>query len=685
MSDPQQFASPLAAPSLSASSSATGEMRELLRKTDWSRTALGPMDGWPESLRIAVDICLSSRFPMFLWWGESLINIYNDAYIPVLGKRHPAAFAQPAQQYWHEIWDVLSHDVEAVMVRGEATWNERVLLVMERNGFAENTWFTWSYSPLRDSHGKICGLFCACSEETERVKAEHERDRLIREAQEAARNLRNWFDHAPGFVALLRGRDFVFEMVNQAYYQLVGHRPIEGLPAFEALPEVKEQGFQELLERVYDTGEPFVGRALPLSVQKEPGGPVTQGFIDLLYQPVRDADGRVVGIFAQGHDVSEQVRAVEGLKEADRRKDEFLATLAHELRNPLAPIRQAANLAKNAGLDPARQAWALEVIERQSGHMAVLLDDLLDVSRISRGKLDLRLQPVVLRDVVTAATEAAAPLVERKRHALHVELPPEPVQLQADPIRLTQVLQNLLSNAAKYTDPGGSIHLSARQLGGELRILVRDNGIGLSATGAAQVFGMFSQELSAIDRAEGGLGIGLALSKGIVELHGGTIAARSPGPGQGSEFEIRLPWRAPEPSSTDEAATPPAVASVGRTVLLADDNQDALETLTLLLQAYDHTVYTASNGDDALALAERHRPEVVVLDIGMPGLNGYAAAQAIRQTAWGQRMLLVALTGWGQAEDQARAEAAGFDRHFTKPVMVEELQALLAQTSSGSR
>ena len=650
----------------------------LLRETDWAATPLGPIESWSPSLRIAVDICLSSRFPMFVWWGPSLINIYNDAYIPVLGKRHPAAFGQPARQIWHEIWDVLSVDVEAVMVRGEATWNERVLLVMERNGFTEDTWFDWSYSPVRDSDGSIQGIFCACSEETTRVHAEQDRDRLMREAQQTAQNLRTWFDSAPGFVALLRGPDFVFEMVNQAYYQLVGHRPIEGLPVFEALPEVREQSFKAILEKVYATGQAFVGRSLPLSVQKEAGGPVTVSYVDLLYQPVRDSTGKVVGIFAQGHDVSEQVRAVANLKEADRRKDEFLATLAHELRNPLAPIRQAATLAKMPGLEPARHAWALDVIERQAGHMAVLLDDLLDVSRISRGRLELRIQDVLLQDVVNAAVEACAPLIERKRHTLKVLLPPQPLRLQADPIRLTQVILNLVSNAAKYTDPGGLIQVGAEIDGEELVVRVEDNGIGLGAEAQTHVFEMFAQVSSAIDRAEGGLGIGLALSKGVVELHGGRISAHSEGHCLGSVFEIRLPWSGNGKARSDaHAADVEPAAGARRTVLLADDNHDALETLQMLLETLGHRVVTAGSGEEALAVAERERPQVAVLDIGMPGMNGYDAAKAIRATDWGRQMLLVALTGWGQSDDQARARDAGFDRHFTKPVELQQLQDVL--------
>ncbi|RYY52034.1 MAG: hypothetical protein EOO24_65835, partial [Comamonadaceae bacterium] len=340
--------------------------------------------------------------------------------------------------------------------------------VMERNGFREDTWFTWSYSPIQDDRGGIGGLFCACTEETARVAAERQRNSLMREAEDAARNLRTWFDNAPGFIALLRGPTLVFEMVNEAYRQLIGHRQLEGLPIDEAL-----------LARVYRTGTPFLGRSMQVEIQPVPGGPRHVRHVDFVYQPVRDADGNVAGIFAQGHDVTEQVLGAQALEDADRRKDEFLATLAHELRNPLAPIRQAALLARAAADDPQRQGRALEVIERQVGHMALLLDDLLDVSRISRGKLALRLRQVPLAEVVEAAVETVRPLLQAKGHALHVRLPGETTLLEVDPVRLAQVVSNLLSNAGKYTDAGGRIELEATIDAGTLVLTVRDNGIGL--------------------------------------------------------------------------------------------------------------------------------------------------------------------------------------------------------------
>jgi signal transduction histidine kinase/CheY-like chemotaxis protein len=663
---------------------AGSEAGSLLHSMQWEATPLGPMAQWPQSLRTAIGICMNSRFPMFVWWGPAHINIYNDAYIPVLGLRHPAAFGRPAIDSWSDIWPTLAPQVHAVMREGRATWNERVLLQMQRNGAPEDTWFTWSYSPVYGDDGAVGGLFCACTEETAHVRAEATLARLSREAMDAAQTLRTWFDNAPGFIAVLRGPDFVFEMVNQAYHQLVGHRRLEGLPLAQALPEAREQGFVALLQGVYATGEPFVGRGMRFLVERSPGAAPSETFVDFVYQPVRDGDGRIVGIFAQGSDVSEQVRAVQALRDADRQKDEFLATLAHELRNPLAPIRQAAVVARSPAADPQRKTWAMDVIERQAGHMALLLDDLLDVSRISRGRLELRLEPVDLRQVVDSALEISKPSLERKKHKLVVDIPPVPLRLRADPLRLAQVLDNLLSNASKYTDEGGNIALRASSDGHQVTIRVQDDGIGVAPEAQAQIFEMFSQVSSAIDRAEGGLGIGLALSRGLVGLHGGQISVRSGGVGLGSEFVVTLPLAA-APDQADGAAPAPAPAQDGpaagsgrRRVLIADDNVDALETMVALLEMEGHEVHSAADGHQAFALARQTLPDVAILDIGMPGLNGNELAAMIRATEWGGGVTLIALTGWGQAEDRARSSAAGFDHHLTKPVDFDRLNALLS-------
>ena len=276
---------------------------------DWAKTPLGPMDAWPQALKVAVGICLNSRFPMFVWWGPELINIYNDAYAPILGKRHPEALGRPARSVWGEIWPVVGPQADAVMSRGEATWNERVLLVMERNGYVEDTWFTWSYSPIPDGAGRIGGVFCACTEETPRVLVEAQRDRLLAQLDTERSRLADVFHRSPSFIAVTRGPEHVFELTNDRYAELIGRRHVLGLPVREALPEVAGQGFFELLDRVYATGEPFVGQGVSIRLQRQPGHPPEERYLEFVYQPTRDPGGAVTGIFCHGVDLTERRRA----------------------------------------------------------------------------------------------------------------------------------------------------------------------------------------------------------------------------------------------------------------------------------------------------------------------------------------------------------------------------------------
>ncbi|HTV79196.1 MAG TPA: response regulator [Steroidobacteraceae bacterium] len=369
------------------------------------------------------------------------------------------------------------------------------------------------------------------------------------------------------------------------------------------------------------------------------------------------------------------------LREADRRKDEFLATLAHELRNPLAPIRHAVKILEAPGATEQQRDWGRKVISRQVQHMALLLDDLLDVSRITRGRLELRKDYVDLQSLIAAAIEPARPLIEAKRHTLQVALPAEPIELEVDPLRMSQALTNLLTNAAKYTDAGGTIRVSAALEASGLVIRVADNGIGLSAAAIPNLFEMFSQVDSAIDRAEGGLGIGLSLVKGLLALHGGSVEASSAGIGLGSEFVIRLPRSAlvgrTATMVSGTPAPPPSVGPQGR-ILVVDDNRDAAETLALVLKMSGHELLLAHSGREALELGSRERPDVIILDIGMPDMSGYEVARRIRREAWGRKMFLLAITGWGQEDDKDAARAAGFDGHLTKPVDPDEVETLLA-------
>ena len=399
--------------------------------------------------------------------------------------------------------------------------------------------------------------------------------------------------------------------------------------------------------------------------------------VSLTVSPVRDAEGRLVGISKVARDITDRKKAQRELAQEARRKDEFLAILAHELRNPLAPIRYALSIAKQGAVSTAQARRAGEVIERQVEHMARLLDDLLDVSRIARGRVELRRKRVDLTSVIGAAIDAARPLIDSREHQLSLDLPREPLRIEADPVRITQVLSNLLNNAAKYTDPGGRIELRAWREGDEIVFVVRDNGIGIAPEMRERLFNLFSQALPAIERSEGGLGIGLALVKGFVELHGGTIEARSAGPGKGSEFVVRIPVG--ETGAAEVVAEKPVAADPRQRlrILVADDNADAAETCAMLLELWGHEVEVVHGGQAAVVAAEQFRPHVALLDIGMPQLNGYQVAELMRAAPWGRHATLVAVTGWGQEEDRQHALSAGFDHHLTKPVDPKQLQPLL--------
>jgi PAS domain S-box-containing protein len=413
--------------------------------------------------------------------------------------------------------------------------------------------------------------------------------------------------------------------------------------------------------------------------------------VSLTVSPIKDADGTVIGASKIARDITQRKlaeealrkeimvrqRAETSLRDADRRKDEFLATLAHELRNPLAPIRQAALIFKAPTATEAQKRWGGDVISRQVQHMALLLEDLLDISRITRGTLGLRTQAVRLDEIVQAAIEPARPIIDSKRHVFSVELPADPVHFIADPLRLAQVLSNLLTNAAKYTDPEGTLRLRAACTGNTLTISVIDNGIGLPAEALTSVFTMFSQVASSHDHSEGGLGIGLALAKGLIELHGGTIEAKSAGIGRGSEFIVRLPLRQATVSSHNRVVDSGCAPGVSRKVLIADDNYDAGESLAVLLRMDGHEVTVVHDGQEALAVWPAFLPDVALLDIGMPRLNGYEVARRVRQSDAGRSVLLIAATGWGQTRDRAEALAAGFDHHFTKPIDPDRLRELL--------
>jgi PAS domain S-box-containing protein len=394
--------------------------------------------------------------------------------------------------------------------------------------------------------------------------------------------------------------------------------------------------------------------------------------------PLRDANGSVSGVLLLFADVSERKRAERELKEADRAKNEFLATLAHELRNPLSPIRNATEILRLRGVESNELQWALEVIERQMQHMTRLVDDLLDVSRITTNRLELRKERIEIGEIIKDAVEASRPIMEECEHRLTVTVDPQ-IAVDADRERLAQVLANLLHNAAKYTERGGIILLNASRERDSAVIVVRDTGIGIPADKLATIFEMFTQLNPSFERAQSGLGIGLTLAKRLVQLHGGTIEARSAGAGLGSEFTIRIPVAdSPREDERRRPATPRAVARTALRVLVVDDKEDSAKSLGMLLEMTGNEVRIAHDGAAAVREAAAFRPHAVLLDIGMPRMNGYDAARAIRHEPWGRDIYLVALTGWGQEIDRFRTREAGFDLHLVKPVAPAEILDRLA-------
>ena len=429
-------------------------------------------------------------------------------------------------------------------------------------------------------------------------------------------------------------------------------------PAYELKMARKEGRFEDEGWRLRKDGTPFWANVI----------------ITTLYAP----DGRLVGFAKVTRDMTDRKR-VEALEQAERQMNEFLAMLGHELRNPLAPIRNAVAMMQMNGLSEARQQWARDVIDRQVSHLARLVDDLLDVSRITSGKISLMREPLEVAAVVTAAVEASRPLIEARKHTLEIDLPDEPLRLEGDLTRLSQVVLNLLNNAAKYTSEGGHIRLAVEKAGREVVIRVRDTGMGIPADLLPKIFDLFAQGDRSLDRSEGGLGIGLTLVRKLVQMHGGAVEAHSAGAGWGSEFVIRLPLFVAEPSP-DVSPNPDLESSAGTSphrVLVVDDNQDAAESMALLLQIWGHDVRTAHDGPAALAVAADYRPDVVLLDIGLPGMSGYEVAERLRELPGPERPVLVAVTGYGQQSDRRRTRDAGFDHHLVKPVEHAQLKEIL--------
>jgi PAS domain S-box-containing protein len=519
-----------------------------------------------------------------------------------------------------------------------------------------------------------------------------QRGELERALRYRSEQLETLLEGAPLGIFLI-GADFRIRTVNPVARPVFGDIPggVVGRDFGEVVHLIREQSYADDIVRIFRqtlaTGEPYYTRE-HAAIRPERG---VREYYEWGVERITLPDGEQ-GLVCYFRDITAHVAARtaveesrEALKEADRRKDEFLATLAHELRTPLAPIHNALEMLRLSGDGAADANDVYEMMRRQVNHMVRLVDDLMEVSRITRGKIDLQKQRVELSDIVAGAVETARPLIDAAGHVLTVDLGGERLELDADPVRLAQVFGNLLNNAAKYTPSGGQITVRAEQRGSHVVVSVRDNGAGIRGDVLAHVFEPFVQGERSYTRSQGGLGIGLTLARSIVVLHGGTVEARSAGLGQGSEFLVRLPLLPPVTESPVIESSRPATRIAGQRILVVDDNVDAAESLGALLRCLGAEVFTAHDGPAALETLQTEKPCAAVLDIGMPGMDGYEVARRVRAGPRGELVQLIALTGWGNDEDRRRSREAGIDHHLVKPVDLNVLESLLAARRGDSR
>ncbi len=519
-----------------------------------------------------------------------------------------------------------------------------------------------------------------------------QRQQSLRVAEEERARMQSLLSQVPAVITFLRGPDLVVEFANANARQAFGPRPILGKPLREAAPEHADPPRADRLSRVFRTGQPISGQEARVHPQRAETGTGDETYWNYTYLPVRDRDGAVEGVMTFDLDVTDQVLArkhaeavMAQMRVADARKDEFLAMLAHELRNPMAAISLALSLLQKSEGDPVHSARHRDTATRQMGNLVRLVDDLLDVSRITRGKVELRREPIDLAAIVQGAVTATRPAIEARGHTLTVTQGAGAFRLEADATRLEQVVVNLLTNAAKYTEPGGAITVDLAREDATAVVTVRDTGRGIPEPMLDKVFEMFVQVSPTIDRGTGGLGLGLTLVRRLVEMHGGTVVARSAGVGQGTSFVVRLPL----PGEVAAAASSPAAASaspetpiVRRRILLIEDSQDIREALQEYLEELGHEVTVARNGLEGVEKLIALKPDVTLVDVGLPGIDGYEVARRARAAPACDRLYLVALTGYGGPAARSQARAAGFDLHLTKPIDVEQLSRVVNRPSA---
>jgi len=618
-------------------------------------------------------ILLSMAQPLIVFNAQGQVTLMNAAaqalhdFAPSTESLHQRDFMEA-----FEAWDARGQPLPdherptARALRGEFVKDFELSV---RNRRTRRTWQAlYTATPVYDERGAAQFVVVAIQDITERTRAEE----ALRRAHDTFRHL---VENSPFGVYVINA-DFKLMVVSAGAQKVFENvRPLLGRCFEEVLRSIWAEPFSsEAIARfrhTLETGEPYRS---PQTIERRSDIGAVESY-DWKIERLTLPDGRA-GVVCHFYDLSERQQYEAELRDADRKKNEFLAMLAHELRNPLAPIRTSIGLLRAHEVDDPMVQRCRDIIERQLAQMARLLDDLLDVSRLARGKLTLRCARVALVDVMQAAIEVSMPLIEQRGQILTVEGMDRSIALDADAARLTQVFGNLLNNAAKYSEAGAPIRATIEVKAGEAVVCVRDQGIGIAAEMVEKVFELFTQTESAREHAQGGLGIGLSLARRLVEMHGGSIQVSSRGLGHGTEFSVRLPVIDTHACASSDAQARSIGALPRLRVLVADDNVDAADSIAMLLGQLGCEVKTAYRGETALREAERFEPELVLLDIGMPDLNGLEVCRRIRRMHCGSKAFLVALTGWGQEEDRRRSESAGFDRHLVKPVDPEALIAL---------
>ncbi len=640
-------------------------------KPDSPGVAFAPTD-------LAKIIDLAPSFMIVLRGPTLIVEVANAAYYQVVGHRPliglsiREALPEVQGQGFFEL-------LENVYETGTPWIGNAMPIKLQRvrGGPLELRYLDLVYQALRGPDDAITGIFAHGIDITERKVAEES----LRQAAEVAVQQARVYDSTLSAVT-----DFVYAFDRQGKF-LFSNRPLldllqvslDGLVGKSLLelgyPTELAAKLERQIQHVFASGEVLVDETPFVSASG------TSGHYEYIFSPVLGANGEVTRVAGTTRDITARKNAELALLESDRRKSDFLAMLAHELRNPLAPIRSGVDFLRRAGGGHAKAPALLEMMDRQVTQVVHLVDDLLDASRLSRGKIELRREPLELADLVTQAVQAAQPFYEHMNHELTVSLPEQPIRLNGDPTRLAQVIGNLLNNAGKFTEPGGYVHVAVERDAEQAIVRVKDSGVGIAAEDRARIFEMFTQIDTSLARTKGGLGVGLTLVKDFVEMHGGVVEVHSEGLGWGSEFLLRLPMPADPPAALQEPAAGLAVATQ-RHVLVVDDNVDVTDTLAMLLQFSGHRVDIAHDGLEAVEAAIRLRPDVVLLDIGMPRLDGYGAARQIREKL-GSGVMLIAMTGWGQDDDRRRSSEAGFDTHMTKPLDYNKLTKSMAKWSAG--